>query len=186
MAVQCADRGNGAKSRINSESTVFGSVTNCVSSRLLVVLVRCFLGLAAPVFCVGASPEESAADTRPRECAQMAESYLAERLAVWQQRLSLEDWKISIVMSHPKNLPPKTVGNIRWDAYEKSAVIRVLDASDYRLACRNMLDDMEFTVVHELIHLELSSLPRREEYRLVEEFAVNQIATALLKLDRGR
>jgi hypothetical protein len=64
-------------------------------------------------------------------------------------------------------------------------VIRVLDASDYRMPYREMLDDMEFTVVHELIHLELSSLPRSEASRRDEEHAVNQIADALLKLDRS-
>jgi hypothetical protein len=45
-----------------------------------------------------------------------------------------------------------------------------------------MLDDMEFTVVHELVHLQLSSLPRSEASRSAEEHAVNEIAGALLKL----
>ncbi|HUI77706.1 MAG TPA: hypothetical protein VLY24_07305 [Bryobacteraceae bacterium] len=108
------------------------------------------------------------------------------RLAVWQQRLNLQDWKISIIMSHPSDLKPKTLGNIHWDAEKKSAVIRVLDASDYRLSYREMLEDMEFTVVHELIHLELSSLPRSEASRREEEHAVNTIADALLKLDRKK
>ena len=114
----------------------------------------------------------------------LAESYINERLAVWQQRLNLKDWKISIAMSHPGDLKPKTLGNIHWDADKKSAMIRVLDASDYKMTFRDMLDDMEFTVVHELIHLELSSLPRSDASRRDEEHAVNQIADALLKLDR--
>jgi 1-acyl-sn-glycerol-3-phosphate acyltransferase len=108
------------------------------------------------------------------------------RLPLWQQRLNLQDWKISIIMSHPADLKPKTLGNIHWDADKKSAVIRVLDASDYRLPYREMLEDMEFTVVHELIHLELSSLPRSEASRRDEEHAVNTIADALLKLDRKK
>ncbi len=121
-----------------------------------------------------------------RDCAQMAQPYVVERLAVWQQRLKLEDWKISVIMSHPSDLKPKTLGNIHWDADKKSAVIRVLDASDYQMGCRDMLDDMEFTVVHELIHLELSSLPRSEASRRDEEYAVNQITDALLHLDRRK
>jgi hypothetical protein len=112
-------------------------------------------------------------------------NFLNERLALWQQRLTLQDWKISIIMSHPSDLKPKTLGNIHWDSDKKSAVIRVLDASDYRMPYKAMLDDMEFTVVHELIHLELSSLPRSEASRRDEEHAVNQIADALLKLDRA-
>ena len=43
--------------------------------------------------------------------------------------------------------------------------------------------DMEFTVVHELIHLELASLPRSDTSRTDEEFAVNHMADALLLLD---
>lgn len=113
-------------------------------------------------------------------------NYVNQRLAVWQQRLNLQDWKITIIMSHPSDLKPKTLGNIHWDSDKKSAVIRVLDASDYKLPFRDMLDDMEFTVVHELIHLELSSLPRSEASRRDEEHAVNQITDALLKLDRRK
>src|SRR5579885_936898 len=139
-----------------------------------------------PGFCFGASVQKPATDMSARDCAQMAQPYVVERLAVWQQRLKLEDWKISVIMSHPSDLKPKTLGNIHWDADKKSAVIRVLDASDYQMGCRDMLDDMEFTVVHELIHLELSSLPRSEASRRDEEYAVNQITDALLHLDRRK
>jgi hypothetical protein len=119
-----------------------------------------------------------------QERAEFAFSYVNERLAVWQQRLNLQDWKISIVMARQGELKPKTLGNIHWESDKKTAVIRVLDASDYKMPFREMLDDMEFTVVHELIHLELSSLPRSDASRREEEHAVNQITDALLKLDR--
>lgn len=152
--------------------------------RHLVFLVLLFL---APVLAFSASAQQKpAADTNAHDCGLMAQSYVSERLAVWQQRLKLQDWKISILMAHPSDLKPKTLGNIHWDADKKSAVIRVLDASDYTLGCHDMLDDMEFTVVHELIHLELSSLPRSEASRRDEEYAVNQIADALLALDRHK
>lgn len=127
-----------------------------------------------------------ASPAAPHEKALQAESFVNMRLAVWQQRLNLQDWRISIIMSHPSELKPKTLGNIHWDADKKSAVIRVLDSSDYKLPYREMLEDMEFTVVHELIHLELSSLPRSEASRREEEHAVNTIADALLKLDRNK
>ena len=146
-----------------------------------------FLGLFLPLFLlVPGIPAESADPAPARERAAQTESFVNARLAIWQQRLNLTDWKISIIMSHPADLKPKTLGNIHWDADKKSAVIRVLDASDYRLPYREMLEDMEFTVVHELIHLELSSLPRSEASRREEEHAVNTIADALLKLDRKK
>jgi hypothetical protein len=135
-------------------------------------------------FAAMAAQGDSATPVQDREL--VSANYVNERLLVWQQRLNLQDWKITIIMSHPSDLKPRTLGNIHWDADKKSAVIRVLDASDYKLPFKEMLDDMEFTVVHELIHLELSSLPRSEASRRDEEHAVNQITDALLKLDRRK
>lgn len=126
----------------------------------------------------------SSADTEPR--ARLAEAFVNEKLAVWQRNLGLEDWKISIVMSRRSDLKPKTLGGIRWDKVKRSAVLWVLAVSEYQVPVREMLDDMELTVVHELIHIHLSSLPRSEASRRDEELAVNQLAQALLNLDRRK
>ena len=114
------------------------------------------------------------------------EQFLNERLAVWQECLSLNDWQISIVMTRRSELKPKTRGQIKWDKDKKNAVLAVLDASDYELPISEMLADMEFTLVHELVHLELASLPRSEATRSREEHAVNRIAEALLRLNRQK
>lgn len=119
-----------------------------------------------------------------RECADLSPAYVTGRLDLWQHRLKLQDWQISLVMTHPSGLKPGTLGNIQWDPGKKSAVLHVLDASDYHLGCRDMLNDMEFTVVHELIHLELSSLHASDANRQAEEDAIDQIATTMLILDR--
>ncbi len=120
----------------------------------------------------------------------LAEQFATERLAVWQQRLELQDWNISVVVSHPADLKPRTLGNIHWDAEKKTAIIRVLDPADYKqMSFDGILKDIEFTVVHELIHLELSPvlapLQRSDANRREEEHAVNHMADALLKLDRA-
>ncbi len=126
----------------------------------------------------------------PREKTQRAEAYTTERLAVWQQRLNLQDWNISVAVVRATELKPKTLGNIHWDLPKKTAIIRVLDPADYKLPDKEMLQDMEFTVVHELIHLELapvlSDLQRSDANRREEEHSVNHMAEALLKLDRGK
>ena len=120
----------------------------------------------------------------------VAGSFATERLWVWQKRLNLQAWNISVVVSRAADLKPKTVGNIKWDRDKKTAVIRVLDPADYHMEFAPMLRDIEFTVVHELIHLEmspvLSDLQRTEANRREEEFAVNHMADALLKLERGQ
>jgi len=120
----------------------------------------------------------------------LAQSFAAERLWVWQKRLNLEDWNVTVVMSRSTELKPRTLGNIHWDLEKKTATIRVLDPADYRLPFKEMLQDMEFTVVHELIHLNfapvVSEFQRSDANRREEEHAVNHMADALLKLDRNQ
>jgi hypothetical protein len=129
-------------------------------------------------------------DMTPRERTLMAESFSTEKLCAWQKRLNLSDWKISVMVVRTSDLKPKTLGNIHWDGTKKTAVIRVLDPADYKLPLHAMLDDMEFTVVHELIHLELSPvltpLQRNDANRMEEEHAVNHMAQALLDLERAQ
>lgn len=125
-----------------------------------------------------------------RERTALCESFATEKLWMWQKRLNLQDWKISLEMSRSSALKPKTLGNIHWDLDKKTAIIHVMDPADYRLPFKDMLADMEFTVVHELIHLELSPVlapfGRSEANRREEEHTVNHMAEALLKLDRGQ
>jgi hypothetical protein len=89
-------------------------------------------------------------------------------------------------MARCADLKPKTRGQIRWDKDKKSVVIWVMDASDYQVPLRDMLEDMQVTIVHELVHLELASLPRTEASRTNEERAVNNIAATLLRLARSQ
>ena len=140
------------------------------------------------VFAGSCIAPETPREPRLAERGPLAENYLRNRLVVWQDRLNLEDWNISLVMSHPGNLRRGTLGNVRWDVDQKTAVIRVLDASEYQKPFVVALKDMEFTVVHELIHLGLSSLTRNFKSRSEESFseeerAVNRMSDALLQLD---
>jgi hypothetical protein len=118
----------------------------------------------------------------------LAEGFTNERLWVWQKKLGLQDWKITVVVARASDLKPKTLGNIHWELDKKTAVIHVLDPADYKLPFKDMLQDMEFTVVHELIHLDLApvlaDLQRNDANRREEEHAVNHMADALLTLDR--
>ena len=153
-----------------------------------------FLPLAILILSGGipsyAQTTSTSSGTVASERSALAASFATERLWVWQKRLNLKEWNISVLVSRASDLKARTVGNIHWDREKKTAVIRVLDPADYEMALEPMLKDIEFTVVHELIHLEmvpiLSDLQRSAENRLEEEHAVNHLADALLKLDREK
>lgn len=98
--------------------------------------------------------------------------------------MNLTDWNIQVDLVRAKDLEPHTLGNIHWDTDKKQATIAVLSSYDYKLPFPSMLEDMEFTVVHELVHLQLASLPRSEASRRIEEHAVNELARALIQLAR--
>lgn len=135
-----------------------------------------------------AQAQEAGNQPSVREQTMLAESFASERLWFWQKRLGLQDWTISVAVVPASELKPKTLGNVHWELNKKTAVIRVLDPSDYRLPFKEMLKDMEFTVVHELIHLDLApvlaDLQRSDANRRDEEHAVNHVADALLSLER--
>lgn len=159
----------------------------CFSPRVSGILLPIFLLLTPS----GGFPSDKS-DIVPlaHERTVLAEAFSGEKLWYWQNQLNLQDWKISVLVVRTTDLKPKTLGNIHWDLEKKSAVIRVLDPADYTLPFHEMLDDMEFTVVHELIHLQLApvlnQVSRNEASRRDEEHAVNHMAEALLKLQRGR
>jgi len=159
--------------------------------RVLSGIFLCFVVLFA---FTRSSRAQSAAEpcVKPtaRERTALVESFATEKLWRWQKRLNLEDWKISVEVARANDLKAHTLGNIHWDTDKKTAVIHVLDPADYRLPFADVLQDIEFTVVHELIHLELAPvlapLQRNDANRREEEHAVNHMTDALLHLDRER
>jgi hypothetical protein len=120
-------------------------------------------------------------DAQPRFSAA---PWLKERADLWKHRLKLTDWSVSVRLTPESELRPGTLGKIRWDSETKSAVISVLDTSAGKPVDIGVLRGMEDTLVHELIHLDLASLPRDDSSRTAEEYAVNRVAEALLELDR--
>lgn len=123
-------------------------------------------------------------ENRPEDRDGAVSKFVAQKLQVWQERMNLKDWKITVHLVPADQLEPKTLGNVHWDTDVKTASISVLSPEDYKMPYDAMLNDMEFTIVHELVHLELASLPRSEASRRVEEHAVNEISSALLRLAR--
>jgi hypothetical protein len=140
--------------------------------------------IAATVVFLALTGTPLIAESEPlEEKRRIATSFVSEKVEVWQKRLKLDEWKITVVMARKADLKQGTMGGIRWDKGKKTATLWAMDAADYTVSTEEMLEDLEFTVVHELIHLELASLPKSEASRRKEETAVNQLAEALLALD---
>jgi hypothetical protein len=146
------------------------------------------LGFAAPFLfsfasslaLAGSHGSNSAIAAQEREAT--AQKFVQRSLHTWQRTMNLTDWNVKVELLHASALEPKTLGNIHWDLNTKSATIGVLSSYDYTLPTPEMLGDMEVTIVHELVHLDLASLPRNADSMRNEEFAVNQLTHALLDL----
>jgi hypothetical protein len=106
------------------------------------------------------------------------ESHLDRQMRSWQKRLGMEDWRLTVRLVRQKDLDKNTWGNAEWDPDEKTGTISVLDPLDYNLKGGVLRLDMECTIVHELVHIQVSPLDAPDEN--VREDVVNRIMTALL------
>jgi len=103
----------------------------------------------------------------------------------WQKRLHLDDWRIEARIVRSTELKPDTLGNLKWNSLLQTASIKVLNPFDYDLPLSDIAEDIEYTIVHELVHLQLSVLPRDLNKKDIEEVVVNKISDALMSLDKG-
>jgi hypothetical protein len=103
---------------------------------------------------------------------------LERELRLWQKRLSMDDWSLSIQVVRQHDLDKNTWGGAEWDPDKKTGVIRVLDPLDYNLKGGELKLDMECTIVHELVHIQVAPLDAKTERQ--REQIVNRLMTALI------
>lgn len=103
----------------------------------------------------------------------------------WQRRLDLGEWTITTLIVRTADLKQDTLGNLKWNTANRTAVVKVLNPLDYELPSSEIPSDIEYTIVHELIHLQLSVLPHDGSAKLIEEKVVNRISEALFQLEKG-
>jgi hypothetical protein len=103
----------------------------------------------------------------------------------WQRRLDLSEWNVTTLIVRVSDLKPDTLGNLKWNSTNKTAVVKVLNPIDYELPPAEIPTDIEYTIVHELIHLQLSVLPHDGSSKMTEEKVVNRISEALFQLEKG-
>ena len=75
--------------------------------------------------------------------------------AEWQKILRLQDWvvEVKIARGNGIDLSPACMGDVTSNPKRKMALIKLLDPNDWD---RNIMvpQDMEVTLVHELLHLQ--------------------------------
>ncbi len=109
---------------------------------------------------------------------QPLEARLERQMKAWQKRLGLEDWNIGLHVVRLNQLDKRTWGNAEWDSDARTGTINVLDPRDYNLKGSELRLDMECTIVHELVHIQVAPLEAADENE--REAIVNRIMTALL------
>ena len=111
-------------------------------------------------------------------------------LEYWQRQLRLQDWwiQVKIVRGNGLNLPAGVQGRCTWTLPRREAFIQLLDPVDWDRDCVYP-QDMEATLVHELLHLHFAPFDTFKEEGakdIASEQAINAIAWALVSLDRER
>ncbi len=103
---------------------------------------------------------------------------LERQMRVWQKRLGMEDWNLTLRVVRQSEIDQDSWGAAEWDSRAKTGVISVLDPRDYNLKGGELKLDMECTVVHELVHIQVSPLAGATGE--ITEEVVNRLMTALL------
>jgi hypothetical protein len=117
---------------------------------------------------------------------------LQARLEYWQACLRLQDWDIEVRLVRGATIGQGTSGELHTFRLKKRALIKILREDDYEAALEGAVfdqpHDMEYTLVHELVHLALDACTVQFDpgtiQETAEEHAVHALASALVALDR--
>ncbi len=96
----------------------------------------------------------------------------------WQKRLGLDEWSFVLRVVRQSEIERNSWGAAEWDPEAKTGIISVLDPRDYNLKGEELKTDMECTIVHELVHIQVSPLAAHDEGQ--REEVVNKIMAALM------
>lgn len=116
----------------------------------------------------------------------LTQEQLEERLIWWQKVLRLQDWCVKVRLARERDFCHPAQGESEWVLQTKVAIIRVLDSADYSPYCI-LPQDMEKTLVHELLHLHFApfNTEKGTAEDVAQEQAIDCIATGLVALCRN-
>jgi hypothetical protein len=117
-----------------------------------------------------------------------SEAALQKSCEFWQEKLRLQDWEIKCFIKRAADMMlENSQGAIDWVLQSKQANIHILNPIDY--PSETWAQDMEKTLVHELIHLHYASFTNDIERGSIEhafmEQSIDLLAVSLVNLKRG-
>lgn len=103
----------------------------------------------------------------------------------WQKRLRLQDWIVKCKIVRQRDMTNETAGaEVKHYIMKKQAAIRVRDSIDYPEETITE-QDMEWDLIHELLHLYLAPLHTDETDEHVEQI-VECLASSFILLYREK
>lgn len=105
----------------------------------------------------------------------------------WQQRLRLQDWTVKIQVRRRHHMCLADAhGTCSWELRKKLAAIEIMDPADYDPGSWGWAEDVEKTVVHELLHLHFAPFAAKDDGPddVAQEQAIDLIARALVAAKR--
>lgn len=119
----------------------------------------------------------------------LTEGELYHKLKLWQERLGLQDWDVVVSICRARDfISPNAMGECNWVLPKKMAAIRILHQDDFDQGSMQR-QDMELTLVHELLHLHhapFDTFPVGTPEDIAVEQAIHKISKALVDLYRER
>lgn len=115
----------------------------------------------------------------------MTQEQLEALCAEWQRRLRLQDWDVKIRLRRRYDMWVETnQGECKHETLKKLALVNILDPTDYD-PDNVWPQDVERTVVHELLHLHFAPfVGDYEQCNAAHEQAIDLIAGALVDAKR--
>ncbi|NWL89576.1 hypothetical protein DMN77_18675 [Paenibacillus sp. 79R4] len=113
----------------------------------------------------------------------LTEDELRTKCTEWQKILRLQDWIVIPKIKRGRDMPiPDVCGSCCWDLTQRMAAINILDPIDYPPDAI-VPNDMELTLVHELLHLHFAAV-EPEGASIAGEQAIESISWGVIALAR--
>ena len=117
----------------------------------------------------------------------LSQAEAQECSAYWQRQLRLSDWQVRVRIVRRYDLPPDRVAQCQYFITSKSAIVSLLDATDFHPATEFVDRDHEIGLVHELLHLHIAPFEPKPETleQKMSEVAIESLAQGLVLINRG-